>query len=112
MSLRRKICICPRSELAAHNRLVKRKFGAILLPIVALPGPKAVRLFQRKIYRDRDVSARRRRPCLDYRDGARIIRGGGWAYDDPYWVRSAYRRWLDMSLRYENVGFRCAYALP
>jgi formylglycine-generating enzyme required for sulfatase activity len=52
-----------------------------------------------------------RGPEKPLRDGARIVRGGGWAYDDPYWVRSAYRRWLDMSIRYENVGFRCAYAL-
>jgi iron(II)-dependent oxidoreductase len=38
----------------------------------------------------------------------RIDRGGGWYYDNPSYVRAAYRNWLLPSLRFINLGFRCA----
>ena len=38
----------------------------------------------------------------------RVIRGGGWNYDDPPGVHAADRYWFVHANRYYNLGFRCA----
>ena len=38
----------------------------------------------------------------------RVIRGGGWNYDDPAGVHAADRYWFAPANRYYNLGFRCA----
>lgn len=41
----------------------------------------------------------------------RVIRGGSW-YNAPVNVRSALRYWDSPTLRYGNIGFRCAQDIP
>ena len=41
----------------------------------------------------------------------RGLRGGSW-YDDPRYLRSAYRNWLDSGFRNIIIGFCVARTLP
>ena len=38
----------------------------------------------------------------------RVHRGGGWNLHVAGYVRAAYRDWDEASIRFNNVGFRCA----
>jgi formylglycine-generating enzyme required for sulfatase activity len=42
------------------------------------------------------------------RHGTRVVRGGSWRTQHPLCLRTTYRLFSDPSLRYDNVGFRCA----
>lgn len=44
-------------------------------------------------------------------DGYRVLRGGGWSDDDPSRVRAGYRSRITMTVRINDVGFRCAMDL-
>jgi len=37
-----------------------------------------------------------------------VVRGGGWYYDVPSWVRAASRITSEPALRDNLLGFRCA----
>ncbi len=38
----------------------------------------------------------------------RVVRGGSWGYDDPFYFRAAFRGWYLPTLRSVFYGFRCA----
>jgi formylglycine-generating enzyme required for sulfatase activity len=42
------------------------------------------------------------------RHGTRVVRGGSWRALHPMCFRTTYRLFSDPTLRYDNVGFRCA----
>ena len=44
-------------------------------------------------------------------ESRRVIRGGGWDSSTAAWVRAANRFWNVVSIRYNNVGFRCSRGL-
>ena len=43
--------------------------------------------------------------CATGSDGRLVLRGGSW-FDEPWWVRSAFRTWNDAGFRYNHLGFR------
>jgi formylglycine-generating enzyme required for sulfatase activity len=54
------------------------------------------------------TSARTLRESPETVSGTRVVRGGSWRTTHPAFFRNTYRLFSDPTLRYANVGFRCA----
>jgi formylglycine-generating enzyme required for sulfatase activity len=59
-------------------------------------------------YRQGDVTPLETPPRKQGATGTRVVRGGSWRAVHPAFFQCTHRLFSDPSLRYDNVGFRCA----